>query len=333
LQDTVQGTLAQLTANIPAGSGASPLYLISFGGETAGGASWDTMLSSASMAATFGSNAAALVNALAAAYPGAAFGIDLDIEGQTSQLPEMKTLVAAFRAAAPAAFLQLCSYSGAALPGSADAVKVSIMQTLGPAQGGFDMLNLMVDSVYDPCSTYFGWWNAAGLAFLPLSARMGGIWGEQQPGWTLSAATDPSCDAGLFPWMKSGGVSIGIWQHWTGGTPNILALTKAIAAGPPATASATPSRAAPASASASPASRSASQSPASRSASPVRPSAAKPPAQLFLSYYSGVSPSVRFGANCFCESGRTRRQERRAHARILSHAAAPFPRRLWAPLA
>ena len=126
VQATVAATQVQLAANIPAGGGA-PTYLLSFGGESVGGAAWDAMLSSASAAANFGTNAAALVAALSAAYPGAAFGIDLDIEGQATQLPQMAALVAAYRAGAPTALLQLCAYSGAALAGSVDAVKVAIM--------------------------------------------------------------------------------------------------------------------------------------------------------------------------------------------------------------
>ena len=100
MQATVSATLSQLTANLPAGAG-SPLYLISFGGSTCGGAPWDAILASPTLSANFGTNAAALVAALSAAYPGASFGVDLDIEDQTSALPQMAALVAAYRTGAP----------------------------------------------------------------------------------------------------------------------------------------------------------------------------------------------------------------------------------------
>ena len=70
-------------------------------------------------------------------------------------------------------------------------------------------------------------------------------------------------------------------------------------------------------------------------------SAAKPPAQLFLSYYSGVSPSVRV-----CASSPPRERwnpnalalrpdnavRPRSHL-FVRRRRRPCPRRLWAPLA
>jgi hypothetical protein len=58
--------------------------------------------------------------------------------------------VGAFRAVAPAgtAPLQLCALSGCADPASADHFKLGLMRAMGPAQGGIELLNLLVDVLY-----------------------------------------------------------------------------------------------------------------------------------------------------------------------------------------
>jgi hypothetical protein len=91
VQSTVAATQAQLAANIAAGGrGGAPLYLLSFGGAAQGGAAWDALLGNAAAAAAFGANAAAVVSALAAAFPGAAFGVDLNVQGTSSALPQLR---------------------------------------------------------------------------------------------------------------------------------------------------------------------------------------------------------------------------------------------------
>ena len=78
----------------------------------------------------------------------------------------------------------------------------------------------MVDNVDVPCTQYLAWWNASGVDFLPLSARVGGAWGEIFPTFILH---DPGCGE-LFPWMRAGGVGIGVWQWWTGDVSAIAAV-------------------------------------------------------------------------------------------------------------
>ena len=227
---SVAATQAQLAAN--AAPAAQPLYLLSFGGATCGGAPWDAVLASPTLAANFGANAAALVAALAARLPGAAFGIDLDIEGTATALPQLPALVAAYRARAAYAAhpLQLCALSGCASPSSSDYFKLALLAAVGPAQGGISHVNFMVDNVDEPCAQYLAWWNASAVAFLPPAARVGGAWGEIFPTFILH---DPGCDA-LFPWMRAGGVGIGIWQWWTGDVSAIAAVVAEVKAAAPA---------------------------------------------------------------------------------------------------
>lgn len=226
----VAATQAQLAAN--AAPDAQPLYLLSFGGATCGGAPWDAVLASPALAANFGANAAALVAALAARVPGAAFGVDLDIEGTATPLPQLPALVAAYRARAAFAAhpLQLCVLSGCASPSSSDHFKLALLAAAGPAQGGISHVNLMVDNVDEPCAQYLQWWNASALAFLPPAARVGGAWGEIFPTFILH---DPGCGA-LFPWMRAGGVGIGVWQWWTGDVSAIAAVIAEVKAAPAA---------------------------------------------------------------------------------------------------
>ena len=121
---SVAATQGQLAPNA---APAQPLYLLSFGGATCGGAAWDAMLSSPQLASNFGANAASLVAFLAARVPGAAFGVDLDVEGTTTPLPQLPALVAAYRA--HAAYdthpLQLCALSAFSAPDSADHAKTA----------------------------------------------------------------------------------------------------------------------------------------------------------------------------------------------------------------
>jgi hypothetical protein len=227
---TINLTAAALAGNVAPSQGAGPLYLLSFGGASEGGAAWDALLAAPQSAARFGSNAAALVAALAAAFPACSFGIDLDIEGTTTALPHMGDLVAAYRAGAPFAQhpLQLCALSGLADPGSIDHFKLVMMQSLGPAQGGLSHLNMMVDNVDEPCSFYAGLWNASALAFLAPSARVAGVWGEIYPTWVLH---EPGCTSGasaLFPWMRQQGVGVGVWQWWVGGVADVAAVIAAV---------------------------------------------------------------------------------------------------------
>ena len=102
------------------------------------------------------------------------------------------------------------------LSASADYAKLGILQAAGPAQRGISHVYIAPPAFDQPCSAYFATWSDAALAFLPLSARVGGTWGEIYPGWILHG---PGCVDGatpLFPWMAQNGVSIAFMQHWAG---------------------------------------------------------------------------------------------------------------------
>lgn len=234
---TLQWALASISAALPllapSASPAVPLFLLSFGGANAGGGAWEQICSDPATARLFGSNAAALVKTLAAAFPSAAFGVDLDIEGTTTTLPHAPELIAAYRAAAPyPAFpLQLCALSGLADPSSSDYFKLALLTAAGPAQGGLSHLLLMVDNVDVPCAAYAGWWNATALSFLPPYARVGGCWGNIYPSFTLHG---PGCTDGaspLYPWMqREAGLSV--WEWWSGDTTALAAVIAAVRAPP-----------------------------------------------------------------------------------------------------
>lgn len=225
-----------VTAAIPALSAAAapgaPLFLVSFGGATCGGGPWDTIFGSAASAKAFGANAAALVTALASAYPAASFGIDMDIEATSTLLPYAADAVAAYRAGAPYALhpLQLCALSGLAERSSTDFFKLALLNESGPVQQGISHLNLMVDNEDEPCAAYAQWWNASALAFLPLSSRVGGCWGEIYPSFILHPPGCVDGEAPLFPWMKEGRVGLAIWELWAGPVDGITAVVAAIKA-------------------------------------------------------------------------------------------------------
>jgi hypothetical protein len=108
-----------------------PLIFISFGGANEGGAPWDALFASESLASQFGSNAAALAAAVTTATGGVAvIGIDLDIEDTTTALPAFGSFVSAFRAAThnTSAPLQLCVLSGLAQPSNPDHFKLGLLQ-------------------------------------------------------------------------------------------------------------------------------------------------------------------------------------------------------------
>ena len=227
VKDVVNLTLTGLSGNVK--EGEAPLYLVSFGGSSEGGAGWDNILSSPSSADAFGKNAGVLVQSLAAAFPGVSFGVDLDIEGTVTALPHLGELVSAYRALAPFSLfpLQLCALSGFSQPSSTDYFKVGLLKEFGPAQAGVSHVNMMVDNQDQPCSFYAQLWNATDIEFLPLNSRVGGVWGEIYPTWVLH---NPGCDGFLFTWMKTGRVGVGVWQWWTGGVSEVAAVVAAVRA-------------------------------------------------------------------------------------------------------
>eukprot|EP00042_Codosiga_hollandica_P044254 m.432075 g.432075 ORF g.432075 m.432075 type:complete len:306 (-) comp56746_c0_seq5:4260-5177(-) len=209
----------------------SPLYFVSFGGESQGGAVWDQIFGDATSAKIFGENAAALVQALTDAHPSVSFGIDLDIEETSTNLTHIGAFISAFRAVAnfDDVPLQMCALSGFMFNSSGDYYKLAILQEHGPAQGGISHVNMMVDNVYEPCSFFTTLWNASVISFLPPHSRVGGCWGLTNPSWILQ---NPGCtgDGGLFPWMAANSVGLGIWEWWVGDPTPIQQVLSQIAA-------------------------------------------------------------------------------------------------------
>ena len=197
---------------------SKPTVFVSFGGATEGGDGWDDVFNDQQKAVQFGQNAGHLLtsiqNATQSSNP-AYIGLDLDMEGQTTTFPYFKDFVDAFRAIAPQSQhpLMMCSYSGLADPGNNDHTKLALMQNYGPAYGGIDFINLMVDKAggtAGSCDVYGGYWRDQALDVIPNSARVVGVWGLQAP---TNRMDDPGCDD-LFGWIKQNGIGLGIWEWW-----------------------------------------------------------------------------------------------------------------------
>jgi len=226
-------TTKALSGNTSPKRGGKPTIYFSFGGQSQGGACWDTLLGSSGLATTFGENAAKLVTTVYKTIGQSAYvGFDLDVERTNSQLPYISTFVKAFRSIAPYDTfpLQLCSLSGLANTQSSDHFKVAVMQQVGPAQNGINFLNMMVANVDESCTSMSVFWRDPSLSFLPPANRILGVWGELYPSWVLHG---PGCTDGsspLFSWIKQNGVGIGIWQWWSGTTSDISNLINQIRA-------------------------------------------------------------------------------------------------------
>jgi len=190
--------------------------------------------SSPNSATAFGKNCAALVKAMDAAVENTAYvGIDLDIEGTSTELPYFGTFVTTFRDAASYSSypLMLEALSGCASSGSSDYFKVGLMQKYGPNNNGVNFLNLMVNNVFSSCSDMEKYWMAPGLNFLPADSKIFGMWGVNEAAWILQ---NPGCTDGstpLFPWIKSNGAGVGIWQWWSGSTDPVAAVLNQIRQG------------------------------------------------------------------------------------------------------
>jgi len=233
----INQTAKGLSGNTSPKRGGAPTILFSFGGANAGGSPWDTIFSNAQQATQFGTNCANLVTTVAAMNFGTPvfIGIDLDVEGTNTQLPQFGNFAKSFRAIAnfkkyP---LQLCSLSGLASSGSADHYKVNLMQTYGPSSGTptINFLNMMVNNVDASCSDMSVYWRDSALNFIPDGNKVCGIWGQNNAAWIIH---DPGCSSGsnpLFPWMKSNGVGVGIWEWWSGSTTQITSVLNQIRSG------------------------------------------------------------------------------------------------------
>lgn len=230
----INESVVALSGNTSPKRGGKPTIFFSFGGESQGGACWDSIFGNSASAKMFAQNAAKLVTTVYDAIGQKAYvGIDLDIEGTSSTLPNINIFVTQFRqmpggAAYDTFPLQLCALSGLASNTSMDHFKVGIFQKLGPTQGGFNFLNMMVNNVDSSCTTMSTFWRDPTLDFIPPENKILGVWGEITPSWVLHG---PGCTDGnnpLFPWIQKNGVGIGIWQWWTGATTDITALINQI---------------------------------------------------------------------------------------------------------
>jgi len=227
-------TTSALSGNTSPKRGGKPTIFFSFGGESQGGACWDSLFGSSSTATTFGQNAAKLVTTVYKTIGQSAYvGFDLDVEGTSTNLPYVSSFVKAFRATASYNTypLQLCALSGLASSGSTDHFKVAIMQQNGPSQNGINFLNMMVAPVDESCTAMAAYWLDSALSFIPPANKIFGVWGEIYPTMVLHG---PGCTDGsnpLFPYMKQNQIGIGIWQWWTGSTSDITALINSVRAG------------------------------------------------------------------------------------------------------
>jgi len=233
----INQTATALSGNTSPKRGSKPTVLFSFGGANAGGSPWDSIFSNQQQATQFGTNCASLVKTVAAmSFPTPVFiGIDLDIEDTTTTLPQFASFAKSFRAGAAynSYPLQLCALSGLASTGSSDHYKVTLMQNYGPGSSTptINFLNMMVNNQDASCSDMAVFWQNSALNFIPAGNKVCGIWGENNAAWIIH---DPGCTSGsnpLFPWMKSNGVGVGIWEWWSGSTTDITKVLSQIRTG------------------------------------------------------------------------------------------------------
>jgi len=228
---TINLTSGGLSGNTSPSRGRKPTIFFAFGGQSEGGGAWDQIFGNSNSATVFGQNCAKMVQAVYTRINKSVFiGIDLDIEGMSTTLPQFPAFIKSFRNSAPANEfpLMLDSLSGLANDGSSDHYKVAIMQDYGPASGGINFLNMMVNNVQSSCDTMSGFWRDSRLNFIPPANKVLGFWGENLAAWILK---NPGCTDGsnpLYPWMKQNGVGIGIWQWWLGSTSNITPVINQI---------------------------------------------------------------------------------------------------------
>lgn len=237
IKTSIKQAVPQLSSNTAPKPNGRPTVFVSFGGLSEGGSGWDTIFSDTTKAKQFGENAGAMVKHLTAEFNQTLFvGIDLDIEGTATKLPQFQAFITSFRAVAPQGQypLMICALSGLADPDSSDYYKVGLLQQFGPSKGGIDMVNMMVNNQASSCNVMSNFWRASGLDFLPPHSKALGVWGENLPVWMLA---NPGCSDGsdpLFPWIKTNGANIAIWQWWLGSTSDISALLDQVRQGTPA---------------------------------------------------------------------------------------------------
>jgi len=224
---TINGSYTELAKN----SRRKPMVFFAFGGQSEGGAAWDSIFGSSSSASSFGRNCGNLVVAVAKNFGNnVVIGVDLDIEETHTTLPNIGSFISSFRSVAPANTypILLDALSGFASSGNPDNFKVGILQKYGPAQGGITFVNMMVNNIQSSCDTMSQYWRNANINFIPAGNRVFGFWGENLSAWILK---NPGCTDGsspLFPWMKSNGVGMGIWQWWSGATGDITPIIREI---------------------------------------------------------------------------------------------------------
>jgi len=220
IYDNINKTIEPLIKNTSPSRGQKPTIFISFGGQSAGGSSWNQIFNSDQRATQFAKNCAQLSKTLSAHFQDKVYiGIDLDVEG-TSHLSSFSAFISTFRQLAPfeSIPLMLCSLSGLASNESSDHFKVAILQAHGPAQKGVNYVNMMVNNVESSCSVMSAFWRHKALDFLPPQSKALGIWGENLQAWQIK---NPGCTDGndpLFPWVKTNRVNIATWEAWLTGS-------------------------------------------------------------------------------------------------------------------
>ena len=227
---TITSTAASLKNNLSPGM-KKPIYFISFGGYAEGGTGWDSVFNDATKAASFGTNAAALVKQVEKDTKGVAtIGIDLDTEGIT-QLANFGAFATAFRKDAPFDQypLMMCALSALARSTSADFFKYDIVRQYGPMgkqTKALNFLNMMVNNVDTSCKFMTQYWLEPSLNWIiPISNRVFDVWGLNNLAWLIH---DPGCDddtGKFFDQWKSSGASMGVWEWWIGDPTPLKAFT------------------------------------------------------------------------------------------------------------
>ena len=228
---TITSMTVYLKKNLTPGM-KKPIYFISFGGQAASGSGWDIVFNDAAKAATFGTNAAALVKQIETDTKGVAtIGIDLDTEG-VSEMKNFEALVKAFRADAPFDKypLMMCAFSSLQCSTSAENFKSDLFNKYGPngtEMKGLNFLNMMVDNHDRSCDYMSQYWikcpspcdskTSTGTCYpnfdnaVPYANRLFGVWGINQPGWLIH---DPGCSGKMFDFWKKNGIGVGVWEWW-----------------------------------------------------------------------------------------------------------------------
>ena len=92
---------------------------------------------------------------------------------------------------------------------------------------------MMVNNVQSSCDEMSAFWRNASLDFLPPSAKVLGVWGENLDAWILAGPGGVAGDGGaadppLYEWAAAGGAGLGIWQWWSGDTTHLASVVEQV---------------------------------------------------------------------------------------------------------